>query len=208
MTFPLRQFAWTATALLSIGIALMSLRLALPHPPGVAPFIMENPFSTPFLPMHAITASIALLLGAFQFIARRRGGRAAWHRTVGAAYIACCLVSAPAGLILALGSRAGPVATVGFGLLAVIWFYVNAKGLRAVLDRRYAEHGEWMIRSYALTFAAVTLRLYLPLGGALGFDFMDTYRLTAFISWIPNLMIAELWLVSRRQRRLTTTAPA
>jgi len=41
----------------------------------------------------------------------------------------------------------------------------------------------------------------------LGLEFMEIYRLTAFISWIPNLMLAELWLASRR-RRLTTTAPA
>ena len=207
MTLPLRQIAWTLTALLSVVIALMSLRLALPHPPGVAPFITANPFSTPFLPMHAITASVALLLGAFQFIATRRGRRAAWHRTIGVGYVACCLVSAPPALLLALGSQAGPVATVGFGLLAVIWFYCNAQGLRAVLDRRYAEHGEWMIRSYALTLAAVSLRLQLPVGAMLGLQFMEIYVLTAFSSWIPNLMLAELWIVSRR-RRLTTTAPA
>ena len=207
MTFPLRQIAWTLTALLSAFVALVALRYALPHPPQVPEPIAANPFATPFLPMHAVTASIALLLGAFQFIAGRRGGRAAWHRLTGAAYLTCCLVAAPTGLILALGATAGPVATVGFGLLALIWFYVNAQGLRAVLDRRHAEHGEWMIRSFALTLAAVVLRLQLPIGGMLGLEFMEIYRLTAFISWIPNLMLAELWLASRR-RRLTTTAPA
>ncbi len=207
MTFPLRQIAWTLTALLAAFVALLSLRYVLPQPPQTSEFIMENPFSTPFLPMHAMTASIALLLGALQFITRRRGGRAAWHRTVGAAYITCCLVAAPTGLILALGSTAGPVATVGFGLLAVIWFYVNAQGLRAVLDRRYSEHGEWMIRSFALAFAAVMLRLYLPLLNPLGIDFMDGYRAISFLCWIPNLILAELWIASRR-RRLTTIAPA
>lgn len=207
MTLPLRQIAWTVTALLAVAIALMSLRFALPQPPGAAPFILANPFSTPFLPMHAVTASIALLLGAFQLIAKRNGSRAAWHRTIGVAYVTCCLVAAPTGLILALGSTAGPVATVGFGLLAVIWFYVNAQGLRAVLDRRFAEHGEWMIRSFALTFAAVMLRLYLPLSGLMSLDFIESYCAISFLCWVPNLMVAELWVASRR-RRLTTTAPA
>ena len=51
-----------------------------------------------------------------------------------------------------------------------------------------------MIRSFALTFAAVTLRLYLPLIPLLGLSFIDGYRAVSFLCWIPNLIIAELYL--------------
>jgi uncharacterized membrane protein len=207
MTASLRFIAWAIMSLLALGIGLVSFRYLLPHVPMGAPNVLANLFARPFLAVHAGAAALALVIGPFQFIRSKSGRRPAWHRVSGPAYVAACLIAAPAGLVLAVGSSAGPVAGVGFGLLAVTWFYVNLRGLQAVLQGRYAEHGRWMIRSYALTFAAVTLRLYLPLGPMLlGLDFMTTYRATAWISWIPNLLIVEA--VLSRRPRLTTTAPA
>jgi len=50
----------------------------------------------------------------------------------------------------------------------------------------------------ALTFAAVTLRLYLPvLGGTLGFE--TGYPIVAWLCWVPNLIVAE-WILRRRAR--------
>ena len=51
-----------------------------------------------------------------------------------------------------------------------------------------------MMRSYALTAAAITLRLYLPVFAITGIPFAEGYRLVAWICWIPNLMFAE-WLL-------------
>jgi hypothetical protein len=54
-----------------------------------------------------------------------------------------------------------------------------------------------MIRSYALTFAAVTLRIWLPfLIGILGLTFIEAYKIVAWLSWIPNILVAEL-IISR-----------
>lgn len=192
--------------LLALGLGLVSLRYLLPDGPHRAPAILANAFANPALAVHAGCAAIALMIGPFQFIRARNGRRPGWHRISGPVYVAACLVAAPAGFVLALGTTAGPVATAGFGLLSVVWFYVNARGLQAVLARRYAEHGRWMARSYALTFAAVNLRIYLALGGVLGLDMAQVYVATSWISWIPNLMVMEAWL--RRRTRLTTTAPA
>ena len=43
----------------------------------------------------------------------------------------------------------------------------------------------------ALAFAAVTLRLYLPLAAVAGFSFAEAYPLVAWLCWLPNLVIAE-----------------
>jgi hypothetical protein len=40
----------------------------------------------------------------------------------------------------------------------------------------------------------VTLRLYLPLSGAIGIPFDDAYPAIAWLCWVPNLVVAE-WLV-------------
>lgn len=207
MPFPIRTLAWRLGALLATGVALVSFRYLLPSPPGIPPQILANAFAHPFLIWHVATAAIALLLGVFQFVRRRNGRRAKWHRASGAIYMAACLSSAPAALVLALGSSAGPVAAAGFGLLAIAWFHTTLQGLRAVLAGRYADHGRWMLRSYGLTFAAVTLRLYLPIPPALGIDFMEGYRAISFLCWVPNLLAVEAWLAWKR-RTLTTSLRA
>jgi hypothetical protein len=49
-----------------------------------------------------------------------------------------------------------------------------------------------MIRSFALTLAAVTLRIYLPLAMIAGLDFATAYPVIAWLSWMPNLVVAQL----------------
>jgi len=51
-----------------------------------------------------------------------------------------------------------------------------------------------MIRSFALTFSAVTLRLYILLSQMLGLDFITAYRAIAWLAWIPNALFAEWFL--------------
>jgi hypothetical protein len=50
-----------------------------------------------------------------------------------------------------------------------------------------------MIRNFALTFAAVTLRLYLPPVLIVGLPFAMSYAIIAWLCWVPNLLVAE-WL--------------
>jgi hypothetical protein len=69
------------------------------------------------------------------------------------------------------------------------------------MQRRFVEHRAWMIRSFALTFAAVTLRIYLPILEQLPVPFEDGYRAISFLCWVPNLLAAELYLRGKRQRR-------
>ena len=194
----LRRLPFAVMLLLSLLVAVFSFRFLMPEPPVASPDVLGNAFANPFLPMHAGLAALALLLGPFQFIGRRDGRRARWHRMTGAVYVAACLISAPAGLMLALGTTAGPIATAGFGLLAVAWFYTTGQGLLSVLGGRYAEHRRWMIRSFALTLAAVTLRLYLPIAPLTGHEFMPAYVAISWLCWVPNLILAELFFVPRR----------
>jgi Predicted membrane protein (DUF2306) len=89
------------------------------------------------------------------------------------------------------------VSTAGFGLLAGLWLASTWKALDAARNGRIAEHRRWMIRSFALTFAAVTLRLYLPFAFISPIGYVATYRLIGFACWVPNLAFAEVFLVGR-----------
>ena len=197
-----RLFWWT-TAVLSVGIALFSYR----YLPGIGPRgqqILANLFARPFLAIHVAGAATALLIGAFQFVPALRK-RVGMHRWMGRVYAAGCIGGGIGGFVLAFGSTAGIAATIGFGTLAPIWIFTTAQGWRTAIQRRFDEHRAWMIRSWALTLAAVTLRLYLPILPLFGLSFVDGYRLTAFISWIPNLIVAELYLRGWFTRRPAPT---
>ncbi|MBO9708194.1 MAG: DUF2306 domain-containing protein [Caulobacter sp.] len=198
MSWPAR-IGWAVVALLCLGVAAYSARYLL-HPPRTPAQALHNPLGAPWLFVHVAGAVTALATGSLQFLPALRRGATPPHRWIGRTYVTGCLVGGAAGLILAPGSSAGPIAATGFGGLAVIWIAVNILGWRAALQGRFEEHRRWMIRSWALTLAAVTLRLYLPLVVVLDLPFLPWYRAISFLAWVPNLVAAELWLRRRRGR--------
>ena len=196
-TLPARAW-WLATALLSLALAVFSYRY-LPAVGPLAPNVLANLFARPWLDIHVAGAATALLIGWLQVSPPLRRRWPGLHRWTGRTYILACLAGGVGGLFLAIGSTAGPVAQAGFGLLAVLWIAVNLLGWRAVLERRFEAHRRWMLRSWALTLAAVTLRLYMPIPPMLGIDGLDGYRAIAFLCWVPNLVIVEIWLGMQRK---------
>ena len=197
---PLSKALWGVTAFLSIGIALFSYRYLGPPNITESPQILANLFARPWLLVHVAGAATALLVGGFQFLPALRRRRGV-HRWLGRTYATACIVGGAGGFVMAFGTTAGPVATWGFALLAPTWIFTTVQGWRTARARRFDEHRAWMIRSFALTFAAVTLRLYLPIMQMSGMPFELCYPITAWISWIPNLIAAELYL-RRGQPRL------
>lgn len=195
LSWPAR-IGWVLVALLCIGIAGYSARYLI-HPPTTPKEALGNPVGVPWLVIHIAGSVTALVLGSLQFLPALRKGARPQHRWVGRTYVCACLIGGGAGLILSFGSSAGPIATAGFASLAIFWITANLLGWRAAVQGRFAEHRRWMIRSWALTLAAVTLRLYLPAVMILGLDFLPWYRAISFLAWVPNLILAELWLGRR-----------
>jgi uncharacterized membrane protein len=189
-----RVWLWTM-AVLAIGVGLASYRYLLPGMPGAAPGPLQNRFApTGALVVHATVASVALMLGALQFFPGLRTRWPAWHRRAGTVYVIACLIGGAAALLLALGATAGPIATAGFGLLGLAWIGCTVQAWRFIRARDFERHRRWMTRSYALTLAAVTLRLYLPALAVAQVDFLAGYRAISFLCWVPNLIVAEIWL--------------
>lgn len=158
--------------------------------------------------VHILTGSLALLLGPAQFSRRLRIRAPRLHRGTGRAYFAVVGVAALCALVMAPWNLAGMVGFFGFGTLAVLWLWTGARALAAIRNRDFAGHQAWMIRNYALSFAAPTLRLWIGVliavqiiasGGSLDPDaaFTNAYAAVPFLCWLPNLVVAE-WLVRRR----------
>lgn len=170
--------------------------------------ILANAFANPFLILHTAAGVAALVLAPIQFVARLRQRLPALHRATGRLYVGACVVGAPTGLVLAAGTTAGPIAGSGFAILAILWALFTFFGVRFARAGRLAEHRSWMIRSYAMAAAAITLRLMLPLSAMLGLPFLPSYQAIAWLCWLTNLAIAELYLRRNVQRAAIPATPA
>jgi uncharacterized membrane protein len=192
---PLGTVALLAAALSSVLMAAVSYRFV---PQGVAVAMEHMAYhldgNALALYAHIGIAPVALAVMPFQFWGRLRARHKGLHRLLGRIYVAAVLISGTAGLWLAFHSDAGLVAATGFAFLAVAWLVTTVFAFRFALSREIGLHRRWMIRSAALTFAAVTLRLYLGVSLALGVDFAPAYSVIAWACWLPNAFLAELFL--------------
>lgn len=196
-----RHLLWRVMACFSVAIAAYALVL-LAVPSIGAPFLPDRLATLPLaLRTHLVASAVALAVGPFQFHARIRTTRPHLHRWLGRLYLLGVLAGGVSGLRLALVSEGGLVAHLGFGLLAACWLAATALAWAAVRRRDLAGHRAWMVRSYAMTFAAVSLRLYLPLGLMAGLPFGVIYPAVSWLCWVGNLLIAERVFVAPLRRR-------
>ncbi|MGH1540348.1 MAG: DUF2306 domain-containing protein [Arenicella sp.] len=182
--------------LLSLGVAVYGVIAyaflplgSLVHPD------MQNNFQAHAVGIytHVFASALALMIGPFQFSARIRARYQQLHRRLGQLYLGLgVLLGGIAGLYLSPHAFGGAVSEWGFGTLAVVWLYTGIRAYLAVRKGEIDQHRKWMIRNFSLTFAAVTLRLYLPFPMLLGADFVTIYPIIAWLCWVPNLLFAEL----------------
>lgn len=187
------KIGWGLLGLFAITDGLGALRYSLPVVPFPAPldnFIHHQSL----LALHAFGGAIALLAGPLQMLPSFRERHWTYHRRMGWVYCCAVLLGALAALPLAWRAQTGRVASADFFLLALAWFFSTGAALRFILRGDSARHRRWMIRSYCLTAAAITLRIYLPLSVVLHFDFSVAYPAIAWLCWIPNLIFAEFYL--------------
>jgi uncharacterized membrane protein len=149
---------------------------------------------------HVVFSAVALLVGPFQFFPALRA-RPRLHRALGYVYFTGVIGGGISGFCTAFIAYGGLVSTLGFGLLALLWLWTGLAALQAVRRRDFASHERWAVRSFALTFAAVTLRLYLPTAMLLGVPFEDFYPAVSWLCWVPNLLFVEWFLLARAEAR-------
>ena len=181
---------WGMVAALAVLFSAVAFRLFSLDPEAVPEELRPNLVHHPILfYMHVLVAPFALLAGVWQFLPVTRRGP--YHRWAGRFYVACVVPAAVAGFVVALTTESGSLAGAGFAVLAILWLATTVKAYRSARDGDFVSHRAWMIRSYALTCAAITLRLILPSGIALGAGCASSYVAAAWGSWIANLLIAE-----------------
>ena len=145
--------------------------------------------------LHVVVGGTLLALGGLQFSKRLRTNHPKVHRVMGRSYLIGVLLAGSAGFVLSFTADGGLVARFGFATLAIVWLWTGTQAFVAIRASDIATHQAWMMRNYACAFAAVTLRIQLGLFEAFTDQpFEAVYPVTAWFSWVPNLLIAE-WLL-------------
>ena len=196
------SFIIMASLSILVGVAsyrflMLDMKLAFPD---FGPHINQRNL---VLLAHISSSPIALIIGIWQLSAKQRANHPKLHRWLGRVYGVAILVGGISGLNLALHALGGPVAGWGFSLLAVIWMGITGNAIRLAIAGKYGQHRKWMIRSFALTFAAVTLRLYLIGFMVAGVDYAAASIYIAWACWVPNLIFAEWWIRRGKHRVMT-----
>jgi uncharacterized membrane protein len=139
---------------------------------------------------HIILGGLALLIGWLQFSHKLRRKNIKLHRTIGKTYVVSVLISGICGLFIALYATGGIISLLGFFSLGVIWLSTTILGFKAIKKGNVELHEKFMIFSFAACFAAVTLRIWLPILTSLIGEFTGAYRIVAWLCWVPNIVVA------------------
>ncbi|MEP4947978.1 MAG: DUF2306 domain-containing protein, partial [Flavobacteriaceae bacterium] len=134
---------------------------------------------------HIVFGGLALLSGWSQFSKKIRSRNLKFHRSLGKFYVAAVLVSGICGLYIAFFATGGLITSFGFICLGILWLYSTLKAYLAIRAKDVALHQGMMIYSYAACFAAVTLRIWLPLLTMAFGEFIIAYKIVAWLCWIP-----------------------
>lgn len=193
-----KTFAWLGMTFLAFGVAGYAFTILLIpefRPPFAKTLFTERPV---FTVAHFLGGAVALVTGAFQLNGWLRARFIGWHRWLGRLYVLAIVIGSVSGFMMALKAFGGLASNTGFGLLAVLWLGTTLKAYQHIRNGNLALHRNWMIRSYALTLAAVTLRFYLPGSMMAGIPMTIAYPVIAWLCWVPNLLVAEWFIRSGR----------
>jgi hypothetical protein len=148
---------------------------------------------------HVFCSVVAIAIGPLQFLPSIRKQGALHHR-IGYVYFASVIVGGIAGFRMAFLSTGGFANRMGFGLLGAAWVYSALRALWEIRQRDFVQHEVWAVRSFGLTFAAVTLRIYMGLFFAAGMPFREFYPVMGWLCWVPNVLWVEWFFLLGRSR--------
>jgi hypothetical protein len=146
--------------------------------------------------VHVFSSLLVLFAGFTQFSKKILRQRPKLHRALGYIYVTdILLVTGPAGLLMSFYANGGISSRIGFVTLSLLWMLFTAFALYKAITKKFAAHRAFMIRSFALTLSAISLRIWkVILAAFTSIPPMDRYRIIAWLGWTLNLIIAE-WII-------------
>ena len=152
-----------------------------------------------WLLIHISMGTIALMVGPFALglgLSRRRMDL---HRRIGLAYIIAIGFSSLAALYLAAHTDVNWVFGLGLSGLGVASLLTTGLALAAIKKRLIAQHQEWMIRSYVVTFGFVNFRILAGILQAANVGtLVERLAAASWFCWAFPLLVTEACLQGRK----------
>lgn len=167
--------------------------------------LLNDPVWKAFFNTHIVFGGLALLIGWTQFNRYLRTHFKKLHRVVGFIYVSATWLSVLGIAYISFFAEGGPIAFVGFSLSGIIWFYTTLQGYITIRKGEVVKHQQFMIYSYATCLGAATLRIWLPLLVITTDNFILSYQWVAWLSWVPNVMVAYL-IVQKQKKKVKNNA--
>ena len=188
---------WIALGLTVLFVFITSEVLLVTDYPMYHAYRLQVIADRQFLIPHTLSGVIALLAGPVQFSSRMRRRHLKFHRVLGRVYVISVFVGAFTGIALAAGRPGLP----GTSMQAAAWMVCTTAALITARNRQIAQHRQWMVRSYAVTFTFVSSRV-LNLWPRYWSHLGDTLSAVGVIAFtLASLLIVDLAL---NWRELTT----
>lgn len=160
----------------------------------------SNFYNTSFY-IHIAAGAVCIGAALIQFSRYILKRSKAIHRVSGKIYVSVVLfLAAPTGLYMSFFAKGSFWERSLFMFMAGWWFVTTLYGLSTIHKRNVIAHKVWMIRSYAMAMTAVTFRVYHILFYLLGWDHLENYELSLWISVIGNMLFAE-WVIWRQSKQ-------
>jgi len=197
-----RLLVTTFLSLLAPAGAWFVIRSALPYfdmsPEHYGPYFWPRRWG---LMLHIAGGTIALIVGLVQLWLGLTHRVAAAHRALGKLYVGAIGVASIGGFYLALTIHGNPPYGTGLFMLCVAWVITTSMAVFAIRRRNVTQHREWMLRSYAVTFAFVTFRFGVDaLVQWRGLQPGEAQAIMAWACWVAPLVLLEPLLQLRKVR--------
>ncbi|MCL6265010.1 DUF2306 domain-containing protein [Flagellimonas myxillae] len=193
------KIAWVVFAFLAIGVGLYPVLYWVNSEPfglllSKTSALLESQLWNIGFYGHVTLGGVALLTGWSQFSKKIRARNLKLHRNLGKIYVVSVLISGICAVYIGFYATGGLIPALGFISLGVVWLYTTLKAYFAIRAKDLGLHQGMMIYSYAACFAAVTLRLWLPLLTMMFGEFLMAYKIVAWLCWVPNMIFAYFWV--------------
>jgi hypothetical protein len=160
----------------------------------------SNLYNTSFY-IHIAAGALCIGTALIQFSRYLLKKSKAIHRISGKIYVFVVLfLGAPTGLYMSFFAKGSFWERALFMFMAGWWFVTTLYGLSTIHKRNVVAHKIWMIRSYAMAMTAVTFRVYHIAFYLLGWDHLENYEVSLWISVIGNMLFAE-WVIWRQSKQ-------
>jgi hypothetical protein len=144
--------------------------------------------------VHAASGSLMLFLGAAALYVGWTRRLFSLHKWLGGTYLLTGAFASLLALALPIVAPHEPESlAVATNVIAIVWLAFSALAWRAVRNRRFEAHRDWMIRSYVVTWTFVFCRMamQLPLFPSLG---LEGITATIWVSFIIPVLVCEMVL--------------